>query len=60
MYMKGKTSNLSSRVERFWKILRISRDERRNSGVTYISVGKSRLTLNHKFTNHDPFPGITC
>ena len=53
--MKGKTSNISPCVEGFWKILRISRDERRNSRVTYVSGGKLRLTLNHKFTNHARF-----
>ena len=53
--MKGKTSNISPCLEGFWKILRISRDERRNSRVTYVSGGKLRLTLNHKFTNHARF-----
>ena len=47
---KGKTSNLSSCVQGFWKNLRSPRNERWNSRVTYISLGQSRLTLDHGFT----------
>ena len=48
---KGKTSNLPSCVQGFWKNLRFPRNERWNSRVTYISGGQSRLTLDHGFTN---------
>ena len=39
-------------VQGYWEILIFSRNERGNWRVTYISGGKSRLTLVHKFTNH--------
>ena len=48
---KGKTSNLPSCAQGFWKNLRFPRNERWNSRVTYISGGQSRLTLDHGFTN---------
>ena len=50
-FRKGKPSSLCS-VLCFREILMFSRNERRNWWVTYISGGKSRPTLVHKFTNH--------
>ena len=49
---KRKPSNLFFCVQGYWEILIFSRNERGNWRVTYISGGKSRPTLVHKFTNH--------
>ena len=50
-FRKGKPSSLCSVLCFRW-ILMFSWNERRNWWVTYISGGKSRPTLVHKFTNH--------
>ena len=47
---KRKTSPLSPCVESACE--RFSRNERKNYRITFISGGKSRPTLAHKFTNH--------
>ena len=49
---KRKTSPLSPCVESACEMLRFSHNERKNYRVTFISGGKSRPTLAHKFTNH--------
>ena len=46
------TSNFSSCVQGFRKILRLSPTERKKSWVMYIWRGKSYLILVHNFTNH--------